>query len=345
MYFIATELREIMAQLGFRTVNEMVGQSQKLTVCSSVSYEKSKKLDFSAILYKSESTKPRYHTQNQDHRLENVLDFSILTKAHPAIYRKEKMSLAFPICNTDRSVGAILSNELSKIYGEAGLPKDTLKVRFKGTAGQTFGGFLTKGVTFYLEGNANDYLGKGLSGGKLIIQTPKEATFTPEENIIVGNVALYGAISGEVYINGVAGERFCVRNSGATAVVEGVGDHGCEYMTGGIAVILGKVGKNFAAGMSGGIAYVLDKKGQFKELLCNRELVEIESISQKDDHILQRLVNKHHQYTNSRLAYRILHQWENHRPLFVKVIPTEYKKALERLEQDKKKEKKVVYSI
>ena len=335
MYFIAKELREIMAELGFRTINEMIGQSQKLNTNTAIDHYKAKGLDLTPILHKPETQKPLYNTETQDHCLEEVLDFEIIRWAHPAIYRKEKMEYEFPIKNTDRSVGAILSNELSKIYGDIGLPEDTLKLKFKGSAGQSFGAFATKGLTMQVDGNTNDYLGKGLSGAKLIIKTPDEATFASEENIIVGNVSLYGAINGEAYINGIAGERFCVRNSGATAVVEGVGDHGCEYMTGGKVVILGKTGRNFAAGMSGGIAYVLDESKKFRNGLCNMEMIEFEPISSEDEQELKQLIKNHFKYTNSDLAYRILDNWEKHLKNFVKVMPTDYKKALIRLENEK----------
>lgn len=335
MYFIAKELREIMAKLGFRTINEMIGQSQKINVSNAIKQVKAKGLDLSSILYKPETDKPLYNTESQDHGLDNVLDFDIIKLAHPAIYRKEKMQLEFPIKNTDRTVGAILSNELSKIYGDHGLPEDTLKLKFKGSAGQSFGAFATNGLTMQVDGNTNDYLGKGLSGAKLIIKTPDKATFAPEENIIVGNVSLYGAINGEAYINGIAGERFCVRNSGATAVVEGVGDHGCEYMTGGKVVVLGKTGRNFAAGMSGGIAYVFDDKQQFRNGLCNMEMVEFEEISRADEKELKQLIKNHFKYTNSELAFKILDNWENNLKHFIKVMPTDYKKALQRLEDEK----------
>ena len=280
MYFIAEELRQIMAQLGFRTLKEMVGQSQKLNVNKAIKHYKTSGLDLSTILYKPEKANvvPNHNTTTQDHELEHVLDFDIIKAAIPSIYRKERTRVTFNIKNTDRSVGAILSNEISKIYGAQGLPEDTILVDFTGSAGQSFGAFATNGLSFKIHGNCNDYLGKGLSGGKLIIKVPPTATFKPEDNIIIGNVALYGAITGEAYINGIAGERFCVRNSGATAVVEGIGDHGCEYMTGGTVVVLGKTGRNFAAGMSGGVAYVFDEKKQFENGLCNMEMVALETL-------------------------------------------------------------------
>jgi len=334
MYFVAKELRKIMASLGFRTINEMVGQSQKINVNKAIEHAKAKGIDLSPILHKPETNKPLYNTESQNHELENVLDFDILRMGHPAIYRKEKMFLEFPIKNTDRTVGAIVSNELSKIYGDNGLPEDTLNLKFKGSAGQSFGAFATKGLTMQVDGNTNDYLGKSLSGAKLIIKKPDEATFASEENIIVGNVSLYGATNGEAYINGIAGERFCVRNSGAIAVVEGVGDHGCEYMTGGKVVVLGKTGRNFAAGMSGGIAYVFDADRKFRNGLCNMEMVEFDSIFEADEKELKQMIKNHFKYTNSDLAYRILDDWENSLSNFVKVMPTDYKKALVRLESE-----------
>ncbi|WP_211047345.1 glutamate synthase large subunit [Lutibacter sp. B1] len=335
MYFVAKELREIMALLGFRTVNEMIGQSQKINASKAIKHYKAKGLDLSSILHQPKTDKKLYNTESQDHCLDHVLDLDIIRIAHPAIYRKEKMELEFPIRNTDRTVGAILSNELSKIYGENGLPEDTLKLKFKGSAGQSFGAFATKGLTLQVDGNTNDYLGKSLSGAKLIIKAPDEATFPSHENIIVGNVSLYGAITGEVYINGIAGERFCVRNSGAIAIVEGVGDHGCEYMTGGTVVVLGKTGRNFAAGMSGGIAYVFDDKQKFRNGLCNMEMVEFDAITENDEQTLKQLVKNHFKYTNSDYAYSILNDWENSLKHFVKVMPTDYKKALQRLEDEK----------
>ena len=340
MYFIAEELRQIMAQLGFRTLKEMVGQSQKLNVNKAIDHYKANGLDLSTILYKPEkaSVVPNHNTTTQDHALENVLDFDIIKAAIPSIYRKEKTRVTFNIKNTDRSVGAILSNEISKIYGAQGLPDDTILVDFTGSAGQSFGAFATNGLSFKIHGNCNDYLGKGLSGGKLIIKVPPTATFKPEENIIIGNVALYGAITGEAYINGMAGERFAVRNSGATAVVEGIGDHGCEYMTGGNVVILGKTGRNFAAGMSGGIAYIYDPERKFDATVCNMEMVAFEENEAEDITKLRLLIKNHSMYTNSPLAKRILADWENQQKHFIKVMPTDYKKALQRLAEENKVE-------
>ncbi|MEK9516818.1 MAG: glutamate synthase large subunit, partial [Flavobacteriaceae bacterium] len=336
MYFVAQELREIMASLGFRTINEMVGQSQKLNMNKAINHYKAQGIDLSQILYKPEVPDyvDTYNTKKQDHGLDKVLDFKIVSKAHTAIYRKDPQHLEFDIKNTNRSVGAILSNEISKIHGANGLPEDTLSIHFKGTAGQSFGAFATKGLFLKVIGNCNDYFGKGLSGGKLIAQVPKEATFKADENIIIGNVALYGAVTGEAYINGVAGERFCVRNSGATAVVEGIGDHGCEYMTGGIAVVIGEFGRNFAAGMSGGIAYLYSDDGNFDDKKFNLEMVELEDLTEKDLEKVQELLNNHVDYTNSTRAKGILKDWKNTGKNFIKVMPTDYKKALEILAKE-----------
>ncbi|SDE66706.1 glutamate synthase large subunit [Cellulophaga baltica] len=337
MYFVAQELREIMAQLGFRTINEMVGQVQKLDRNKAIDHYKAAGIDLTPILYKVDvpaGTK-FYNTQKQQHHIEESIEFDIIAKAHPALFRKEKMSIDYPIKNTDRAVGAIISNEISKIYGAEGLPENTLKLNFTGSAGQSFGAFSTKGITMVVNGNTNDYLGKGLSGAKLIIKVPGKATFKPEENVITGNVTLYGATSGEAYINGKAGERFCVRNSGAKAVVEGIGDHGCEYMTGGIAVILGEVGRNFGAGMSGGVAYIYDKNKTF-EKNCNKEALNLLPVDEdKDIAELRALIENHYNATFSPLAQRILEKWEETLPLFTKILPEEYKQALIRLENEK----------
>ncbi|SFW33932.1 glutamate synthase (ferredoxin) [Sinomicrobium oceani] len=337
MYFVAQELRQIMADLGFRSINEMVGKSEKLDMNSAVEHYKAQGLDFSKILYKPQvgDHVALYNTKKQDHELENVLDFDILSKAHPAVYRKEKMEQCFIINNTNRTTGAILSNEISKIHGAEGLPEDTLTLKFTGSAGQSFGAFATHGLTMVVNGNTNDYFGKGLSGGKLVVRVPEKATFKPEENIIIGNVALYGAITGEAYINGIAGERFCVRNSGAKAVVEGIGDHGCEYMTGGTAVILGKIGRNFAAGMSGGIAYIYNGSNDIEEHSFNMEMVGLEEPSADDLTEVRQLVENHYAYTESPLAKRLLEDWQAQQGKFIKVMPVEYKKALERLAREK----------
>ena len=336
MYFIAQELREIMAKLGFRTVDEMVGKVEKLDRNSAIEHYKSRGIDLSPILHKVEVADDVdiLNTEQQDHQLERALDFEIIDKAHPALFRKEPTVLDLKINNENRAVGAILSNEISKIYGAQGLPDNTLKINFKGSAGQSFGAFATKGLTLNIIGNTNDYLGKGLSGAKITVRIPDESTIIPEDNIIIGNVALYGATSGAVYINGKAGERFCVRNSGATAVVEGIGDHGCEYMTGGVAVILGAVGRNFGAGMSGGIAYVYDPKKTFVNK-CNKEGLNLDPLSD-EAHVLElkSLIENHYNNTLSPLAQRILEQWETSVQQFVRVLPEEYRQALIRLEEE-----------
>ena len=344
MYFVAEELREIMAQLGFRTLNEMIGQVHKINANPAIDHYKAKGIDLSAILYqpKMEGKKILYNTEQQNHNLDNVLDMRILHDAKLAINYKTETSLQYRIHNTDRAVGAILSNEISKLHGEQGLPKDTLSLSFKGSAGQSFGAFATNGLTLKVEGEANDYLGKGLSGAKIIVKKPEEADFAAEENIIVGNVCFYGAVAGEAYINGIAGERFAVRNSGVTAVVEGVGDHGCEYMTGGKVVVLGKTGRNFAAGMSGGIAYIYDKDQKFSSGLCNLEMVELETPTERDQKELKELIEKHKNYTESNLAKQILSDWNNNLKYFVKVFPVDYKRALERLAREESKVEQLI---
>ena len=336
MYFVAQELREIMAKLGFRTVDEMVGKVEKLDRNKAIEHYKSKGIDLSPILHKVnvDDNVKLHNTTIQDHQLEKALDFDIIDKAHPALFRKEPTVLDFKINNENRAVGAILSNEISKIYGAQGLPDNTLKINFKGSAGQSFGAFATNGLTLNVIGNTNDYLGKGLSGAKISVRIPDESTIIPEKNIIIGNVALYGATSGEVYINGKAGERFCVRNSGAKAVVEGIGDHGCEYMTGGVAVILGDVGRNFGAGMSGGLAYVYDPDKKFSKK-CNKEGLNLDPVTiKKDINDLRQLIENHYNATLSPLAQHILEKWESSLNHFVRVFPEEYKQALIRLEKE-----------
>ena len=341
MYFVAEELREIMSKLGFRTVNEMVGQSQKINMTEAINHFKAKGIDLSKILYKPKISKKTklFNTEKQDHGLKKSLDFEILKSAKPAINDKLKQVLNYPIKSTNRTVGAIISNEISKIHGSKGLPKDTLTVNFTGTAGQSFGAFTTKGVNLIVSGTCNDYFGKGLSGGRLVVKVPDRNTLIAHQNIIIGNVALYGAINGEVYINGIAGERFCVRNSGATAVVEGIGDHGCEYMTGGIAVILGKHGRNFAAGMSGGIAYIYNEDGNLKNEKFNLEMIELENLEEKDFLSLKELLKNHVKHTSSDKGSFLLKDFSNQKHKFVKVMPTDYKKALIMLEKEKVKEK------
>ena len=336
MYFVAQELREIMSKLGFRTVDEMVGQSQKINMEDAVKNYKTKGINLSKILYKPDvpENTPLKNNTKQDHNLENVLDFTILKEAKLAIEKKVKMSLSYEIKNTDRTVGTIVSNEISKLYGAKGLPKDTLKLNFKGAAGQSFGAFGAHGLTLTVSGNTNDYFGKGLSGSKIIVKVPKEASFKSEENVITGNVALYGATAGEAYINGIAGERFCVRNSGATAVVEGVGDHGCEYMTGGTAIILGDIGRNFAAGMSGGVAYIYKSK-KFDKRNFNHEMIEFENPSNQDLDLVKKLIENHFTYTSSKIAERFLNNWEKESKNIIKIMPTEYKLALEKMAKEK----------
>ncbi|MBL6648019.1 MAG: glutamate synthase large subunit [Flavobacteriaceae bacterium] len=336
MYFVAEELREIMAQLGFRTIDEMVGQSQKINMEDAIKNYKTKGINLSKILYKpqvSEST-PLKNTTSQDHNLDNVIDFRILKEAKLAVEKKVKMSLEYDIKNTDRTVGTILSNEISKLYGSKGLPNDTLELNFNGAAGQSFGAFATRGLSLIVNGNTNDYFGKGLSGAKIIVKVPKEADFKSNENIITGNVALYGATAGEAYINGIAGERFCVRNSGAIAVVEGVGDHGCEYMTGGSAIILGEIGRNFAAGMSGGTAYIY-KTQKFDNRNFNTEMIEFEIPSSQDLDIVKNYIENHFTHTSSKIAESILNNWKKESLNFVKIMPTEYKIALEKMAKEK----------
>ncbi len=327
--FIVQELRELMAELGFKTVNEMIGQVDCLQVKEDIHHWKYSKLDLSAMLYKEESSEyvGLYKQEEQDHGLSDVLDWQLLKAAKSALDNKEKVTASFNIKNTDRTVGTILSNELTKIYRSAGLPDDTIHFKFNGTAGQSFGAFNNKGITLELEGDANDYFGKGLSGARLIVYPSAKSTFIPEENIIIGNVAFYGATSGEAFIRGKAGERFAVRNSGVNAVVEGVSDHGCEYMTGGRIVILGDTGRNFAAGMSGGIAYVYDVKGNFTNN-CNKEMVDLDKVADDDVNELYKMIEKHGRITGSTVAKFVLNDFENQLKNFVKVFPTDYKKVL-----------------
>jgi glutamate synthase (NADPH/NADH) large chain len=333
--FIVQELREIMAELGFRTINEMVGQVDNLTVRVNIHHWKYQHLDLSPILYKQPASPyfGLYQQEIQDHGLDNVLDWQLLEKAKPAIEEAKKVQAQFKIKNTDRTVGAILSNEITKRYRSKGLPENTIHFKFLGTAGQSFGAFNTNGITLEFEGDANDYFGKGLSGAKLIVYPPKQASFVPENNIIIGNVALYGATSGEAFIRGKAGERFTVRNSGAIAVTEGVGDHEWEYMTGGKVVVLGNTGRNFAAGMSGGIAYVYDVNNNFKTN-CNTEMVDLDPLDEQDSLELFQLIQQHYQYTGSTVAKFVLDEFENQLKTFIKVFPRDYKKVL----QEKNKE-------
>ena len=328
--FLAEDMREIMAELGFKTVNEMVGKTHKLKIKENVGHWKLKNLDLSPLLYRSEYAGKvgEYKAVEQDHEIDDVLDTKLIAYADLAIEDKIAIQSVFDIKNTDRAVGAMLSNQIAKKYGSTGLEDDSISFRFRGSAGQSFGAFAAKGITFTVEGDTNDYFGKGLSGAKLIVVTDRDARFEPSENIIIGNVALYGATSGEAYIKGVAGERFCVRNSGASAVVEGIGAHGCEYMTGGLAIILGEIGRNFGAGMSGGIAYIYDPNNDQSQN-CNKEMIYLEQLESNDHDILRDHVRKHFKYTGSKRALEILQNWENEKSNFLKVMPKEYKAVLE----------------
>jgi glutamate synthase domain-containing protein 2/glutamate synthase domain-containing protein 3 len=330
-FYLAEQVREIMAQLGFRTFNEMVGRVDMLDMRVAADHWKAKGLDFSSILYNPPMPAriARRKMQAQDHGLDSALDHTLIDLAREAIEKRTPVEITLPIRNVHRTVGTMLSGEVARRYGSAGLPDNTIQCQFTGSAGQSFGAFLASGITLALEGDANDYTGKGLSGGRLIVYPPRTSTFLPEQNILIGNVVLYGATGGEAYFNGMAGERFAVRNSGATAVVEGVGDHGCEYMTKGLVVVLGKAGRNFAAGMSGGIAYVLDEKGDFAEKRCNLAAVDLEPVMEKTDvDALRSLIEKHFDHTGSPRAKWILENWSGMLPKFVKVFPHEYKRVL-----------------
>ncbi|MDE3180582.1 MAG: glutamate synthase large subunit [Acidobacteriota bacterium] len=330
-FFVAEDLRRVMASLGFRKLDDMVGRVDCLVQRSDVNHWKAKGISLASVLYNPPAPNHvgRRCFVGQDHGIEKSLDVSLMDHAREAIENRTPVALQLPVRNVHRSVGAMLSGEIARRYGAEGLPEDTLKIQFTGSAGQSFGAFLARGVTLRLEGEANDYVGKGLSGGRLIIYPPRESEFVAEENILVGNVCLYGATSGEVFFNGMAGERFAVRNSGATAVVEGVGDHGCEYMTRGLVVVLGGTGRNFAAGMTGGVAYVLDSAGDFAAVKCNRREVDLERVSEADDiSTLQQLIARHEEYTGSTQARWILDNWEQTLPKFIKVFPHEYKRVL-----------------
>ena len=327
--FLTRELREIMAELGFRTIEEMVGQVECLEVNGIHKHWKTKKINLSPILFKEPTSMYTgiYHMEDQDHGLTEVLDWKLLEAARPAIESGRKITAAFKVKNTDRTIGTILSNEISKIFKGRGLPADSIHFKLTGTAGQSFGAFNTNGVTLELEGDANDYFGKGLSGARLIVYPAHDAGFVPEENFIIGNVAFYGATSGEAFIRGKAGERFAVRNSGANTVVEGIGDHGCEYMTGGRVVILGSTGRNFAAGMSGGIAYVYNVDGKFSSL-CNVDMIDLDPLDEDDIIEMKEMISRHYMYTGSTVAKFVLDDFENQLRNFVKVFPKDYKKVL-----------------
>ena len=364
-FFVAEEVRELMAALGYRAFNEMVGQMQMLDQRKLVDHWKAKGLDFSKLFLKPQALPGTaiYKCEPQDHKIHDILDRKLIAELQAALDRGAPVRLQTKIRNIDRTVGGMLSGEVAKRYGHAGLPDGTIHVRFAGTAGQSFGAWLARGITFELDGDANDYVGKGLSGGRLIIRPPADSGIVPEESIIVGNTVLYGATEGECYFRGVAGERFAVRNSGAIAVIEGAGDHCCEYMTGGVVVVLGVTGRNFAAGMSGGIAYVIDEDGTFKSR-CNMAMVELEPVPEeeqvaeqefghyndleahgrvdvmadltaKDAERLHMLIANHARYTNSKRAAEILADWPRYRSLFRKVMPVEYRRALAEMAKEK----------
>jgi len=344
-----------MAQLGVRSFSELIGRTELLDIKKGIEHWKAKGLDFSRIFKMPDmpADVARYNTEKQDHGLEKALDNRLIELARPALDRGEKVSIDMPIRNGNRTVGTMLSHEIARRYGHEGLPEGTIHARFAGSAGQSFGAFLAKGVTLDLIGDTNDYCGKGLSGGRIIVSPSPKFRGEPTENIITGNVVLYGAIAGDAYFRGVAGERFAVRNSGATAVVEGVGDHGCEYMTGGTVAVLGVTGRNFAAGMSGGIAYVLDLAGEFVKR-CNTAMVDLEPVlaeseqqgkmsrelwhkGQADEVILKDMIERHAKLTNSRRAGEILEKWADYRTRFVKIFPKEYRRALGELAAAKRK--------
>ncbi len=331
LFFVAEEARQFMSRLGFRTINEMVGRVDALRITKAVDHWKAKGLDLSPLLTAPDvpADVPRYCVQKQDHGLAGILDNSLVELCRSAIEKGEKVSLDLPIKNVNRTVGTMLSSQIAKKYGLDGLPEDTISIKFTGSAGQSFGAFLAKGIRLTLEGESNDYIGKGLSGGKIVVFPPKNAVYKPEETILIGNTSLYGATQGEAYFYGMAGERFAVRNSGAHAVVEGTGDHGCEYMTGGVVVVLGRTGRNFAAGMSGGVAFALDDLGEFRSR-CNTGMVELEAVTAKEDkRLLHDLITKHFMYTGSRKAKQVLDTFEATVLKFVKVMPVDYKRVLE----------------
>jgi glutamate synthase (NADPH/NADH) large chain len=336
-FMVAEEMRQIMAQLGFRTINEMVGRVDVLETDRAIDHWKAAGLDFSSILTPAQiifENTETYRTIDQNHGLDKALDNELIKLAQPALRNGEKVDIELPIININRVVGTMLSHELAKATDGKLLPDDTINIKLNGSAGQSLGAWLASGISIQVEGDANDYVGKGLSGGKIAIYPPQGSHFKPEENILIGNVVLYGATSGEAYFRGIAAERFCVRNSGASAVVEGIGDHGCEYMTGGRAVILGETGRNFGAGMSGGIAYVLDRKGDFASK-CNTGTLELEILCMENDIIeLKQLVSNHMKATGSTVARQILDNWEDELRQFVKVMPTDYKRVLMQMTEE-----------
>jgi glutamate synthase (NADPH) large chain len=364
-FFVAEEVRELMAELGYRTFDELIGQIQMLDRRKLVEHWKAKGLDFSRLFTKPQAAKGTaiFKCEPQDHKIDDILDRKLIAQSKPALDGGEAVRFETAIRNTDRTAGAMLSGEIARRHGHVGLADGTIHVRLAGTAGQSFGAWLARGVTFELEGDANDYVGKGLSGGRIVIRPPANSGIVPEDSIIVGNTVLYGAIAGECYFRGVAGERFAVRNSGAIAVIEGAGDHCCEYMTGGIVVVLGRTGRNFAAGMSGGVAYALDEDGSF-ESRCNMAMVELEPVPQEEEiaereyghyhdlemhgrvdvmadltsmdaERLHKLISNHARYTGSARAAAILADWARYRPLFKKIMPVEYRRALAELAREK----------
>ena len=328
--FVAEEIRELMAQLGFRTMDEMIGRADRLDVRKAVDHWKARGVDLSTILHQPEvpDTVGRRCVQPQDHGLDRALDNTLIERCAEAIEHRRPVAIALPIRNVNRTVGTMLGARISRRWGARGLPDGTIRIAFTGSAGQSFGAFVPRGVSMTVEGDANDYFGKGLSGGRLVIFPPASSTFTPERNIIIGNVALYGATGGEAFVRGIAGERFAVRNSGAHAVVEAVGDHGCEYMTGGRVVVIGSTGRNFAAGMSGGVAYVLDTDGDF-ERRCNPGMVDLEALLDEDMLLVRNLLTRHLETTGSTVAGRLLAEWDSARRRFVRVMPRDYKRVLQ----------------
>jgi glutamate synthase (NADPH/NADH) large chain len=365
-FFVAEEVRELMAQMGIRSFNDLIGRCDLLDMQKGITHWKAQGLDYSRIFQRPENRAgtPEYQCEHQDHGLGKALDIKLIELAEPALARGEKVSLELPVRNINRTVGAMLSGKVAERYGHAGLPDGTIDIRLKGTAGQSFGAFLARGVTLDLTGEANDYVGKGLSGGRIIVRPSPGFRGDTPSNIIVGNTVLYGATEGESFFAGVAGERFAVRNSGATAVVEGVGDHGCEYMTGGTVVVLGMTGRNFAAGMSGGVAYVLDEERSFASR-CNMAQVSLEPVEEEfaarqgsdagddleghgkvdvrhlgviDEVLLKGLIDKHYRFTGSRQAQRLLNDWERYRGRFVKIMPHEYRRVLTELAAQKQLE-------
>ncbi len=362
-FFVAEEVRELMAQMGIRKFDDLIGRSDLLDARHGIEHWKAQGLNFSKIFHQPNvpATVARRLAETQDHGLEGALDHHLIAQAKDALHKKQPVVINTAIYNTNRVVGAMLSHELVKLHGHAGLPDDTITINLTGTAGQSFGAFLAHGITLKLSGEGNDYVGKGLCGGRIAVFPPDECKIKAEENIIVGNTVMYGATSGECYFRGVAGERFAVRNSGAIAVIEGVGDHGCEYMTGGIVAVLGQTGRNFAAGMSGGVAYVLDEQGGFEQC-CNMAMVQLEPVPEEyaasetgeveahgrvhfnylgkaDELALRDMIEKHWRYTGSHRARDILENWSRYLPKFIKVLPTEYRRALQEIAAKQAKEK------